>query len=74
MRIEIDQEWCPGFDDCVNSLENDAVAWCIHECSDCERALLVCFDCSEAAESGGWTCEKCLNPEDVESEAERMLI
>ena len=63
MRIEIDQALCPGYDDCQNSLEDDAIAWCIHECSDCDRALLVCVFCSEGPESGAFTCETCLDPE-----------
>ena len=75
MRIEIDQDACPA-PDCLHSMDDDMVAWCIHECSDCDRALLVCWQCSEAAESGGWTCEPCLNPDEVETETEagRMLI
>ena len=61
MRLEIDQEACPA-EDCLHSLDDDAVAWCIHECSDCDSALLVCWECSEAEESGGWMCEKCVDP------------
>ena len=66
MRLVIDQELCPA-PDCENSLDDHAVAWRLIECSDCDRSILVCWECSEATLDDDFRCEKCLYPEEVET-------